>query len=195
MPVRARERLLDTAEELFYTEGIRAVGIERLVEESGIGRASFYRHFPSKEELVVAVLRQRDAAWREWLESAVETRQLDPESRPLAVFDALAERFRRRDFRGCAFINTIVETADPTSAAHRVADEHKRKLTAYVAGLLADAGYRDHKVLAGQLVLLMDGALVTALREQSASAAERAKSTAAALLASAQRAAAGPTTS
>ncbi|MEP7053951.1 MAG: hypothetical protein ABI912_01715 [Actinomycetota bacterium] len=85
--------------------------------------------------------------------------------KPLAVFDALAERFARADFRGCAFINTIVETADAGSAAHRTADEHKRALTAYLDQLLADAGWREHDALARQQMLLMDGATVTAIRE------------------------------
>ena len=72
MPVNARERLLETAERLFYAEGIRAVGVERILEESGVGRASFYRHFASKDDLVVEVLRRRDEAWRAWLAASAE---------------------------------------------------------------------------------------------------------------------------
>src|SRR5436190_23651368 len=101
MATHARERLLDAAEELFYAEGIRGVGVERILAESGVGRASFYRHFQSKDELVVAVLRARDERWRLWLDEAVTAHG----GGPLAVFDALAERFAAVDFRGCAFIN------------------------------------------------------------------------------------------
>jgi AcrR family transcriptional regulator len=180
VPTRARARLVDTAERLFYAEGIRAVGVERIVAESGVGRASFYRHFESKDDLVVAVLRARDEQWRRWLEERVTALG----GGPLAVFDALAERFARGDFRGCAFINTMVETADPSSAAHHVAAEHKRQVTDYVDRLLAAAGHADHARLAQQFILLMDGAIVTSLREGTTEPAERARAVAAALLTS-----------
>ncbi|KZB79801.1 TetR/AcrR family transcriptional regulator [Amycolatopsis regifaucium] len=182
MGTRARERLLSTAEELFYAEGIRAVGIDRILDESGVGKASLYRHFPSKEALVEAVLRERDRTWRQWLSDAVDGYRLDPADRVLAVFDALYERFSRKDFRGCAFINTMVETADPSSPVHAVAAEHKVALTGYLAGLLADAGRAGAAELAEQLVLVVDGSIVTAVRENSPDAALRGKSIAAALL-------------
>lgn len=178
MPTRARDRLLETAERLFYADGVRAVGVERILAESGVGRASFYRHFPSKDELIVAVLQARDERWRQWLADAVSARG----GEPVAVFDALAERFAAADFRGCAFINTMVEAADPGSPAHQVAAEHKRRVIAYVDGLLATAGRADHAELAQQWVLLMDGAIVTALRERSTEPAGRAKAVAEALL-------------
>jgi AcrR family transcriptional regulator len=179
----ARERLLDTAERLFYAEGIRAVGIDRILAESGVGKASLYRHFPAKDDLVLAVLRRRDGVWRQWLQDAVDKRNVPPAQRPLAVFDALAERFAWADFRGCAFINTIVEAADPESPAHVVADEHKRRLTGYLAGLLAAAGHPEPEATAPQLTLLVDGAIVTALRERSPAAAQMARGIAEALLA------------
>ena len=183
MPVQARERLLTTAEQLFYAEGIRAVGVERILAVSGVGRASFYRHFTGKDELVVAVLSGRDQRWRDWLREGVDARALPPEQRPGAVFELLAERFARDDFRGCAFINTMVESADRDSAAHRVAAEHKAKVTSYLDSLLADAGRADHEELAGEFVLLIDGAIVTALREGTPDAAGRAGRIARALLA------------
>ncbi|WP_436773082.1 TetR/AcrR family transcriptional regulator [Yinghuangia sp. YIM S09857] len=178
MPVKARERLLVTAEDLFYAEGIRAVGVERILSESGVGRASFYRHFPGKDDLVVAVLQGRDLRWRSWLAERVAAHG----GGPLAVFDALAERFAAADFRGCAFINTMVESADPDSAAHRVAAEHKAAVTDYVRELLADDGAADPDALAGSFVLLMDGAIVTALRERTIEPAARAREVAEALL-------------
>ncbi|MFC4127879.1 TetR/AcrR family transcriptional regulator [Nocardia rhizosphaerae] len=181
MATRARQRLLATADELFYAEGIRAVGLERLLSESGVGRASFYRHFESKDDLVVAVLSGRDERWLTWLREAVEAVK-DPADRPLAVFDALAQRFTREDFRGCAFINTMVEVADPDSPAHRVADRHKRRVIEYLAELLAAAGRSDAEELAVEFALLIDGAIVTALREASPAAAARAGRIAARLL-------------
>ncbi|WP_158890466.1 TetR/AcrR family transcriptional regulator [Amycolatopsis anabasis] len=180
MPTQARERLVHAAEELFYREGIRAVGVERLLAVSGVGRASFYRHFSSKDDLVVTMLRGYDRRWRQWLDEEVTARG----RAPLTVFDALAESFGQDSFRGCASINAMVELADPDSQAFQVAAEHKRSLIEYLDGLLADAGYRDHAVLADQFVLLIDGAIITALRERTAEPALRAKAIAAALLGS-----------
>ena len=182
MATRARDRLLATADELFYSEGVRAVGVERLLEVSGVGRASFYRHFSSKEDLFLAVLRGRDERWRSWLEQAVATRG----GTPLAVFDALADRFTSADFRGCAFINAMIENTDPGSPAYRLVREHKRWVTEYIADLLTETGHPDPRQLAEQFLLLMDGAQVTALRTRSAVPARRARTIAEALLASAR---------
>ncbi|WP_225731983.1 MULTISPECIES: TetR/AcrR family transcriptional regulator [unclassified Nocardia] len=183
MATRARQRLLDTAEELFYVEGVRAVGLERLLQESGVGRASFYRHFASKDDLVVAVLTERDQRWLAWLREAVADKTSDPVDRPLAVFDALAERFARDDFRGCAFINTMIEVADRDCAAHQVADRHKQHVAEYLAELLTAAGQPDASTLAKEFALLVDGAIVTALREGTPEAAARARAIAERLLA------------
>jgi AcrR family transcriptional regulator len=166
VPTHARERLLQAAKELFYAEGIRAVGIERLVAVSGVGRASFYRHFASKDDLVIATVRTYSHTWLAWLAETVAARGNDP----LAVFDALSERFASPDYRGCVSINTMVETADPTSPTHQVAADHKVELTTYIRGLLDEAGHTDTQALAEQFVLLVDGAIVTALRERTARA-------------------------
>ncbi|MEU6832894.1 TetR family transcriptional regulator [Nocardia beijingensis] len=182
MPTQAKQRLLTTAEELFYAEGIRAVGLDRLLQASGVGRASFYRHFASKDDLVVAVLEDRDRRWLDWLRESVEQTG-DPAARPLAVFDALAQRFARKDFRGCAFINTMVEVADRESAAHQVADRHKRRVIEYLDELLTEAGRSDADELAAELALLVDGAIVTAVREGTPEAASRARAIAERLLA------------
>ncbi|WP_280493886.1 TetR/AcrR family transcriptional regulator [Nocardia asiatica] len=183
MATRAKQRLLTTAEDLFYAEGIRAVGIDRLLQESGVGRASFYRHFASKDELIVAVLEDRDRRWLNWLRESVEAKAEDPAARPLAVFEALADRFARNDFRGCAFINTMVEVADRASAAHQVADRHKRRVIEYLNELLTEAGISDAAESAAELALLVDGAIVTAVREGTPDAAIRARAIAQRLLA------------
>ncbi|GHE99119.1 TetR family transcriptional regulator [Amycolatopsis deserti] len=169
---------MQTAEDLFYAEGIRAVGVERLLEESGVGRASFYRHFASKDDLVETVLSERDRQWRQLLAEGVAARG----DHPLAVFDFLAERFARADYRGCAFINAMAEIGDADAAVYRLARAHKAAVTDYLAGLLEKAGYASSATLAAQLMLLIDGALVTALRERSAEPAHRAKAVAEALL-------------
>ena len=153
-------------------------GVERLLAVSGVGRASFYRHFTSKDDLVVATLAGYGERWRHWLAEQVATRG----GHPLAVFDALADRFERHDFRGCAAINTMVEVADPTSAAHQAAADHKGAVTDYLDTLLATAGHTDHETLAEQFILLIDGATVTALRDRTGQPGRQAKAIAAALL-------------
>jgi len=157
---------------------IRAVGVERLLDVSGVGRASFYRHFTSKDDLVETVLSARDRQWRQALADGVAGRG----GHPLAVFDFLAERFARADYRGCAFIDAMAEVGDADAAVYQLARAHKAAVTGYLAGLLEEAGHAPSEPLAAQLMLLVDGALVTALRERSAEPARRAKAIATALL-------------
>lgn len=179
MPARARDRLIDAAERLFNAEGIRAVGVERVLVVSGAGRASFYRHFSSKDDLAGAILRAYDERWRARMRAAVDAAGGDP----LAVFDALAEHCAAPDVRGCASINAMVEIADPRSAAYQAAVEHKRAVLSYVDSVLAKAGDPDHAANAERLLLLIDGALVTTLRDNSPAPARRAKEIARTLLA------------
>ncbi|MFD2028532.1 TetR/AcrR family transcriptional regulator [Promicromonospora aerolata] len=179
MAVKARQRLLETAGKLFYSEGVRAVGLERLLEESGVGRASFYRHFASKDELVAAMLDDYDAEYRTWL----RTRVSELGNEPLAVFDAVAERARLTRFRGCAFINTMAEVTDPDDPIHCRAASHKAAVTDYLAELLDTAGIEAADDLAGRWMLLLDGAVVTASYRQNGRVFAEAKSIASAVLA------------
>lgn len=177
-----RRHILEVAERLFYAEGYRAVGVDRLIAEADVAKATFYRHFRTKDDLLVAVLDGRDARFREWLAGRVEALASDPRDRPLAVFDALAERFADNDFRGCAFLNTMVEVASRSHPAHEASQRHKQRLIDYLAGLLREAGAPDAGALAPQLMLLIDGATVTAVREGGPGAAARARSLAELLL-------------
>jgi AcrR family transcriptional regulator len=174
-PVPPRERILAVASQLFYAQGIRAVGIDTIIDRSGVAKASFYKHFPSKNDLVAEVLVLLGAAWRQWLADAVDRLSDDPGARPLAVFDALGERLSSSGFRGCIFINSIVELADREHAGHAVAHDHKQQVTAYLERLLVEAQVRPAADLASHLMLLIDGAIVTALRTGSAEAASSAK--------------------
>ncbi|MFC4950849.1 TetR/AcrR family transcriptional regulator [Pseudonocardia sp. GCM10023141] len=178
MPTRARERLLDAARQLFYAEGVRAVGVDRLLTVSGVGRASFYRHFASKDDLVAAVLISESEDYLAWLRSVVEAGDGDP----LAVFDGLATRFTATDFRGCAALNAMVEIVEVSDPAYALAAGHKRAVIAYLDGVLDAAGHPDHAALAEQFMQLIDGANVTSMRERTTEAAQRAKSMAALLL-------------
>ncbi|MBW0093170.1 TetR/AcrR family transcriptional regulator [Pseudonocardia sp. KRD-184] len=171
MPTAARERLLDAADRLFHAEGVRAVGVERLLAESGVGRASFYRHFPGKDDLVVAVLERRLARWREAFAASVESRG----GGVAAVFEELADQVIAPGFRGCPAINAIIEAADPGSATHALGAAHKEALVAFLVPLTGD------EERARQVLLLVDGALVTALREPGGAPVRRAGEIAAGL--------------
>jgi AcrR family transcriptional regulator len=176
------QRILETASEMFYAEGIRAVGIDAIIARAAVAKASFYKYFPSKDDLVVAYLERRDEMWRRWLEESVDRLAKSATARPLAVFDALAERFATADFRGCAFINSMAELADRGHAAHVAAARHKQKLTAFLRKLLAEAGIANPNPLAEQFMILIDGSIVTALRKGDPAAAKVAKQIAAMLL-------------
>ncbi|MFC5379156.1 TetR/AcrR family transcriptional regulator, partial [Brachybacterium sacelli] len=169
---KARQRLLAAAGELFYSEGVRAVGLERLLEESGVGRASFYRHFAGKDELVAAMLDDYDAEYRTWL----RTRVAELGNEPLAVFDAVAERAELTRFRGCAFVNTMAEIANPADPIHARAAAHKAAVTGYLAELLTAAGVEPADRLARRWMLLLDGAVVAASYRQDVQAFAEAKS-------------------
>ena len=116
------------------------MGVDRVVAEAGVAKATLYRHFRSKDELVVAFLRRRDGRWRDWLRSAVERLAPRPADRPLAVFDALGEWFASDDFRGCAFINAAAEIADPDHPARAAVEDHERLLGADLEDILRMPG-------------------------------------------------------
>jgi AcrR family transcriptional regulator len=175
-----RERILETASEMFYQKGIQAVGVDAIIDGADVARMSFYRHFKSKEGLVLAYLERRDEQFRAWLDAEVRRRAPRPADRPLAVFDALAARLGTENYRGCAFLNAMAEIADRDAAVHRAAAAHKEKIRVYLARLLRAAG-RDAS-LAPDLLMLMDGAVVSAVREGSARPARRARRLAALLL-------------
>jgi len=179
----ATDRILDTASKLFYQKGIRATGVDRIAADSGMTKMTLYACFGSKEELVRAYLARRDQRWREWFKGAVERHpHRDPSRRPLAIFDALAERLADPEFRGCAFINAMAELEDREHPGYVAASEHKARVQDYVRGLLQASGYRDAGSLAKRFMVLIDGALVTAYREQSPEAAHHAREIAAGLL-------------
>ncbi|WP_437322856.1 TetR/AcrR family transcriptional regulator [Sorangium sp. So ce381] len=182
----ARSHILEVAERLFYAEGYRAVGVDRLIAEADVAKATFYRHFRTKDDLLVAVLEARDARFRAWLAGRVEALAGDPRDRPLAVFDALAELFAADDFRGCAFLNTMVEVASRSHPAHEAAQRHKLRLIDYFERLLREAGVPAADALSPQLLLLIDGAIVTAVREGGPGAAACARSLAENLIATAR---------
>lgn len=177
---QVRERILDVASELFYQKGIQAVGVDAIINAAAVARMSFYRHFQSKEGLVLAYLARWHEQFRTWLEAEVQRLAPDPRDRPLAIFDAMALRFARRDYRGCAFTNTMAEHGDREGAVHQAAVAHKLKVQDCFAGLLRQAGHDPGH--APDLLLLLDGAVAAAVREGSDAPAHRARHLAALLL-------------
>lgn len=177
-----RDRILEVASRLFYQNGIRAVGVDTIIAQADVAKMTFYKHFKSKDLLVLEFLKCRDERWRAWFESTVSRIAPNVEDRPLAIFDALEERFARKDFRGCAFINTMVEMADGDHMAHQAAAEHKQKVLRIVRSLLSEAGVKKPQELANSFLLLMDGAIVTAVRERKPGSAKAAKRIATSIL-------------
>lgn len=174
------QRVLDAAERLFYASGVQAVGIDAVVAEAGVATKTLYAHFGSKEALVEAYLRRRDRRWLNWLTDRVN-RAAPGRDRVLAVFDALGEWFAEPGFSGCAFINVAGELhANPATRA--AARDHKLALRALLHQIAASADVTDPATLADRLMLLVEGAIVTAHVEGDERAAAAAKSAAAALL-------------
>jgi AcrR family transcriptional regulator len=172
----ARTRILDAAYDLFSRRGIRAVGIDAVIERSGVARMTLYRHFASKEQLVLAYLEQREEEWtRNWLQAEVERRAEGGADRLLAVFDVFDEWFRTDDFEGCSFIHVMLETAHARDAVHTASTESLARIRAFLAGLARDAGVDDPDDVARKWHILMKGSIVAA-GEGDVDAAKRAQS-------------------
>lgn len=176
-----RERILRTAYRLFSSRGVTQVGIDLILAESGSAKASLYKHFKSKEELVLAFLEMREDLWtRNWLETEVRNQSADPRERLLAIFDVFDKWFRRRDYEGCAFVNILLES-EVNSPIHRAAARHLLNVRNFVRGLAQDAGLADPQAFAETWHFLMKGAIVSAY-EGNRNAACRARTAGEALL-------------
>jgi AcrR family transcriptional regulator len=153
-----RERLLHTASRLFYAEGIHSVGVDRLVTEAGVTRATFYRHFPTKEALVEEYLRSTDV----WLRSTVENAftKLDPEQELEALLDLIDARTSAPDFRGCQFINAAAEFPEAQHPVHLAVEAHRGWFQRTAVELAARLGHPNPERAGEFMVLLHDGALV-----------------------------------
>ena len=181
------DRILHTASDLFYREGIRNVGVDRIIAESGVAKMSLYNHFKSKDALIEAWLRQEDEQWCKWLKTTVEQQNSDPTKQLLAIFDALREWFEGPDFRGCAFINASIDLANRDHPGHRVALEHQQSIYSYILNLAQTAEIASPEQLARQLLLLVQGAIVVAMMEGSWSTASQAKKAAVMLIQTASK--------
>ena len=155
-----RDQLIDAALRLFAHHGFRATGIDTILAEAGVAKMTLYHHFKSKDELIVAALRRRDGDWREWFIGRVTKLARTPRERLFAVFDVMEEWFRNKDYHGCSFGQAATEFRDPRHAIHKTALEHKQQMLAYFRELAADAGAKDPELLAQQISLLVEGAVI-----------------------------------
>jgi AcrR family transcriptional regulator len=173
----ARQRILDSAYGLFSQRGVRAVGVDELISSAGVAKATFYHHFPSKEDLVLAFLEQREQLWTKgWVETEARLRGDTPEDHLLAIFDLFDEWFQRDDFEGCSFVNVLLEFGGHNG--HRLGQasaDHLENIRSVVRTLAEEAGLRDPVSFALSWHILMKGSIVQA-GEGDREAARRAKS-------------------
>ncbi len=170
-----REELIKTALALFAKNGIHATGIDTIVEQSGVTKKTLYAHFRSKEELVLAVLRQYDGMARNKFMRRVESGGKTPKARLLAIFDFAERWFQQSNFYGCLFINTIGEYSDNDTAIRQICQDYKKLVKAYILSLCEQVGTSDPQELAEELALLLEGATVTAQVSQNPQTAKIAK--------------------
>lgn len=173
----ARERILDTAFRLFYARGIRAVGVDTIIAESGVAKATLYKHFPGKDDLVLAYLDRVDTVWRGQLDAAARAAGEDPADQLVGLFDALRTACRRDGYRGCAFINAAAEST-PGTQVHARTVAHKQAVLDWVRGLAETAGAADPQQLARALTLLLDGGLASGALDAAPDAPEAARAAA-----------------
>ena len=155
----ARTRLLNTATRLFYTEGLHAVGIDRIVAEAGVTRATLYRHFPSKDDLLVAYLTASDAAIKSQVEHA-RSKEGSASDAVRAVGETITDGIRSKGFRGCAFLNAAAEYPAVEHPVHQTVVNHREWFLETVTELLADTGETAPAPAARHFVMLRDGAMV-----------------------------------
>ena len=157
-----RDELVQKALKAFYRNGFNATGMDMLVAETGISKTSMYKHFRSKEDLILAVLRLRDEHFRNWLYRRMEELADTPRQQLVAMFDALREWFDEPGYKGCMFIKASSEFQDASHPIHKQSADHKRMLEVHITNLAKEAGLSDPATLARQLLLLKEGAIVTA---------------------------------
>jgi AcrR family transcriptional regulator len=172
-----KQRILETADRLFYLQGIRAVGVDTIAAEIGISKRTLYNHFPSKDELIAAYLARRSGP--------IPASDKSPLEQILRTFDSLERRFAGKDYRGCPFVNAVAELGAADQPVRKIAIAFKDSRRAWFRDLLKQLGAADADGLATQLQLLVDGAIALDLVRNDPSMARAAKQAARVLLANA----------
>src|SRR5436190_2324044 len=169
-----KERILETADRLFYLQGIRAVGVDTIAAEIGISKRTLYNHFPSKDALIAAYLGRRFVQPRPSDKSPVE--------QILGTFDSLERRFAAKDFRGCPFVNAVAELGNQDQSVRKIAIAFKESRRLWFRDLLVQLGTSDAEGLATQLTLLVDDSIAQDLVRNDPAMARAAKAAATVLL-------------
>ena len=160
-----RQRILETASKLFYQKGIQKVGINEIIATSGVAKRTLYRHFASKDELIEEVMKHRAKEWLRWFETAVHNRGGTAKEKLLVTFDVLREWYASPDFRGCPFINAVLEIADASHPAHDISVGVRESIRMQIEQLAEQAGVKDASSFSKQYLLLIGGASLMATIE------------------------------
>jgi AcrR family transcriptional regulator len=183
-----REHILDVAEQLFYRDGIRATGVDRITKEAGVAPTTLYRLFASKDDLVAAYVDRYAAGYRDWIDTLTSSPAASPRTRIIALFDGLADVSRSEGFRGCPFLMTLAEYPDPASAAHASAQAVKtwvRDKLRSLAAELPGVAPRARAGLGDRLALVVEGIYGSTAALGSDGPARQARSLAALIIDSA----------
>lgn len=178
----ARQQILETASQLFYQKGTQNVGINEVIAESGVAKRTLYRHFSSKDDLIVEVMEHRAKQWLDWFEQSVVNRGGTAKERLLATFDVLQEWYAAPNFRGCPFINVVLEIADASHPAHQVSIDLREAIRTYIMQLASEAEIKDPVSFSQQYLLLLGGASLMATIESQPTGAEYARNALAVLI-------------
>ncbi|MDV2996324.1 MAG: hypothetical protein N4J56_005978 [Chroococcidiopsis sp. SAG 2025] len=163
----ARQHILATASELFYQKGIQHVGINEVIAASGVAKRTLYRWFPSKDLLIEEVMKYRANQWMQWFKTAVSERGNTPKEQLLATFDVLREWYASPNFRGCPFINAVLEIANASHKAHQVSIDLRESIRQVIMHLAVEAGVKNPDFFSQQYLLLIGGASLMATIERS----------------------------
>jgi AcrR family transcriptional regulator len=180
--MKLKDKILQAASELFYSQGVRATGVDAIAKAANTTKMSLYKYFSSKDELVVAFLRKRDEDFTTWFVEQVEAKADNPKAKLLAVFDVISEWMDIPEFRGCAFINAAAEFPLDGNPVLKVSAEFYDKFRNYIADLARQYGSTQPESLAIQLSLLIEGAIVSEQMKRHSGAAEQAKQAAVKLI-------------
>jgi AcrR family transcriptional regulator len=171
----ARRRILETADRLFYQEGVRAVGVDRIIAEAGVAKMSLYKHFASKDDLILAALQHREEGVLEFFRAAMERHGKRTKDPLRAFFAALKEFFESPGFRGCPFQNAAVELADPSHVGAEFVRGHKQRFSEFLRGLIEESLGKAAAKVAPAVAILVEGALITAVIQGRPDAADVAR--------------------
>lgn len=184
---KARQRIIETAERLFYAEGVRSVGIDRIISEAEVAKMTLYNHFSSKDDLILSVLQHREEKFDAMFEKWMKRHEKKGMNRLEAFFAALKDWFESTGYRGCAFTNAVVELADPCHDASQFSAEHKVRFHEMLKGIITETGGAKAATVAPAIALIVEGAIVTAVTNQTSAPADVARDAALLLVSKTKR--------